>query len=226
MEHVINMTRQTISSKSIYQFVLHTSEVCASHDRLRRGGSLLPFQKHTPPMLRVWAEGISGTNTIYPWVTLLKSFPEHPKNAAWLQEDRIFLTKQRVQQRPGWQLDVDQGRFLYYLCMYTYILRCASSSRGDMLSQFWTRCSSAIWQDIVLPRDFSSNQLTALSFVFQQSCKLSAKAEAPHLLGVWNAWTGTTPSHSKCSTDKTKQSMKKVNYFNPYSRNWNLKPEE
>lgn len=121
MEYVINMTRQTISSKSIYQFVLHTSEVCASHDRLRRGGSLLPFQKHTPPMLRVWAEGISGTNTIYPWVTLLKSFPEHPKNAAWLQEDRIFWQNKGCSkdQADSWML-IKVGFCIIYVCILTF----------------------------------------------------------------------------------------------------------
>lgn len=82
-----------------------------------------------------------------------------------------FWKRQRVHHKPGWQLGADQGRFLCYLCIYSYILGRAQSCTEVTGLHSSEHVAHQHLARHCLAKDFSSHQLTALSFVFQQSWK-------------------------------------------------------
>lgn len=134
-------------------------------------------------------------NPEWPYWNLCQT--EHVRCPAWLQTDRIFGQDKGCSRS---QADIWVLIKVGFNIIYVFILISWDVPRA---AQRWQACTAlnmlliTIWQDTVLPRDFSSHQLTALSSVFQQSWKFSAKAEAPRLAGACTVWTWTMPPGPK-----------------------------
>ena len=158
---------------------------------------LFSSQKQIPLMLRVGGKGDSREYINPEWPYWNLSQMKHTGSSAWLQKDRIFGQDKGCSRS---QADIWVLIRVGFYIIYVFILTTRDVPRA---AERWQACTAlnmlliSIWQDTVLPRDFSSHQLTALSFVLQQSWKFSAKAEAPLLVGACPVWTWTTPPGSK-----------------------------
>lgn len=140
-------------------------------------------------------QGPTWYNPEWPYWNLSQT--EHPRSPAWLQEDRIFGQDKGCSRS---QADIWVLIKVGFYTIYVFALTSWDVPRAAERWQAHTALNMfliSIWQDTVLPRDFSSQQLTALAFVFQQSLKFSAKAETPHLVGACTVCTRTTSPHPK-----------------------------